>query len=227
MSKLMTSSQTLAYGLWIISLPLIAAPASDVSFSAQVTSMGTSPDGGSMTMTGKLWVSHGMIRRESLDEGHVMVVLNDPAHKKSLHLVPDQGFYEDVSALSGTRGGFYTDDLIPGGPADVLVHDLKNPCANEPGVHCKRIGPDSVNGRPCEKWRLASAAGKPWTECIDQGLGAIIEQDRNGRLFTLTEIREGPQEASLFLLPTDMKLVVLQPNSYQMDYETLHPETPK
>lgn len=198
-------------------------------FTADVSSMGPAPGGGNMTMIGKLWAAKGMLRRESLDEGHVMIVINDTVKHTSFHLVPDQGFYEDVTALSGTMGGFYTDDLIPGAPANLFVQDPANPCSAMIGAHCVKIGKDAVNNRVCTKWKVTDKSAKSWTECVDEKLRAMIQMDQGGRSFTLTNIQEGDQQASLFKVPADLKMVVLQTNSYNADYEApppaTHPET--
>ena len=43
-----------------------------------------------------------------------------------------------------------------------------NPCAGSPGVTCKMVGTETVNGRSCDKWEFVSSnkseAGTMWID---------------------------------------------------------------
>lgn len=190
-----------------------AIPPDGVSFSAHYESTVKGMHGEMETQTGKLWVAQGMIRSETLDEGHVMALINNPAKRETLNLVPDQGFYQDVSkrfyldtsAPSNLPPGMIviTHDLIPGAPGDIFV-DRSNPCAGISGATCASLGPDTVDGRQCINWRLTSKNGA-WTECVDQKWGLLLKGERSGNTWAVSHIVEGKQHAKLFRVPADLQ----------------------
>jgi hypothetical protein len=181
----------------------IAAPPSP-AFSADYSASGPGLHGSLITVAGMVWVAHDKIRRETLDEGHLMVFLIDPAAHTVTQLVPDQGFYADTSNLPGLES-------MPGGPSDFLPYDPTNPCANRADVVCTSKGVQTIRGRACVSWRLKHSTGSTVDGCIDRKLGFMVEKSEGDRHFEMSNIREGIQDARLFEIPSDLKKVSLDP----------------
>jgi len=194
---------------------LVGAGEPSASFTAQYKSENVRSLGGETeTLTGKIWVSEGRVRSETLDEGHVMAIIFDPAKHNTFMLVPDQGFYQNVSKrfyedINKPRPRIINYDLIPGGPADILIYDVQNPCAHQEGIVCMRTGSDTVAGRSCDTWQFTDGDGTKWTECIDAGLAIVIKRELAGQVYTLTNIKAGPQNPQLFRVPSNLKLTEL------------------
>lgn len=59
-----------------------------------------------------------------------------------------------------------------------------------------------MNGRGCDKWEMTDKNGHKTTAWIDQKLDAVIWlQEYDGTLTNFTNIKEGAQDASLFVVP--------------------------
>jgi len=201
MFKLHQSVLLLLLAICVNRSVLAAHPA--VSFSASYTSTVVGAGDGGRSMSGKVWVSQGKIRRETEHEGHVMVLLVDPANHKYLQLVPDQGIYEDV-------GGKLADvKAMLGGPADLFVDNPHFPCRSQEGLSCTATGTATVDGRKCDEWLYSDREVNEWSECIDQSLPILIEKKQPGRIFELTNIRVGHIDPKLFKVPPDLKPAVL------------------
>jgi len=82
-----------------------------------------------------------------------------------------------------------------------------NPCAGEEGTTCKNLGVEQVNGRTCDHWQITDKKGKVSNVWIDQKLHFPIKAVSEDSTLTLTNIKEGEQEASLFqILPGYTKM---------------------
>jgi hypothetical protein len=90
--------------------------------------------------------------------------------------------------------------------------DPKNPCAGSThsGATCKDLGPDSLNGRSCEKWLITEKNDTTVTVWVDDKLHFPIKsQTSDGSSFELSNIKEGAQPASLFNPPADYRKIDL------------------
>jgi len=76
-----------------------------------------------------------------------------------------------------------------------------DPCAGREDVTCKKLGTESINGRTCDKWEVTPKTGKPETFWIDQKLHFPIKMINGDITTQYTNIKEGPQDASLFKVP--------------------------
>lgn len=77
--------------------------------------------------------------------------------------------------------------------------DPKNPCALSADSTCKDLGPDTVNGRLCEKWQITPKDGNVKTTWVDQKLHFPIKSHTaDGSKVELSNVKEGAQPASLF-----------------------------
>jgi hypothetical protein len=85
--------------------------------------------------------------------------------------------------------------------ADVHPYDPKNPCSADPGTTCKNLGTETVNGRSTDHWQITHKDGNISDVWIDNSLHFPIKTVSQGTTWELTNIKEGPQDASLFQIP--------------------------
>lgn len=153
-------------------------------------------------LPGKIYVSNDKIRMEQKD-GHAGAVIIDGKAGTAFVLIPARKLAMDVN-----QGGHPMQSLAgldPDNPCPQLQkmeHDLHK---NEKGEwSCKRIGPETVNGRTAVKIEGTSPAGEQSFGWIDTRLKFLIKsQSAKGAGLELRNIQEGPQPASLFEIPAD------------------------
>ncbi len=75
-------------------------------------------------------------------------------------------------------------------------------CSSNPGATCKRVGSETVNGRSCDKWEMTDQSAHKTTAWVDHKLHFPIKmQEQDGTVTDFTNIKEGAQDASLFVVP--------------------------
>ena len=80
-----------------------------------------------------------------------------------------------------------------------------DPCSGRTDCTSRKIGTETVNGRSCDKLEVTDKSGKS-TLWIDQKLHFPVRiQGRDGDTMDLTNIKEGPQDPSLFKVPAGYK----------------------
>ena len=90
------------------------------------------------------------------------------------------------------------------------IDDAENACKawekamQNPGT-CKKIGDDTLNGRATVKYTGALENGDTGTAWIDSKLNFAIKWEGEKTVAELQNIKEGPQEASLFEVPKDFQ----------------------
>lgn len=136
--------------------------------------------------TGRIYFSWPYYRHDS--EG--MRVITNYSTKVSYVIFLDKRQYFE------TRAGEYT-------------FDAQNPCALRPDLTCKKIGPETVNGRACDKWEtMDKKNGRPGSVCVDQELHfPIIIHHTDGTTFEYVNIKAGPQPSSVFEIPDGYRKV--------------------
>ena len=73
------------------------------------------------------------------------------------------------------------------------------------GATCTKVGSETVNGRSCDKYEVTDKNGKS-TLWIDQKLNFPVRVlGADGSQTDFTNIKEGPQDASLFKVPAGYK----------------------
>ena len=145
------------------------------------------------TGAGKMYWGSGRIRFDMNAQSHDVSMINDSAKKTTYMIMHQQRMYMEMGANN------------PMGPRvrmpDIKPYDPDNPCANEEGYTCKKVGAETVNGRSCDKWEFTGSQGKR-TAWIDQRLHfpiRIVSPD--GTTTDVTNVKEGSQPASLFEVP--------------------------
>jgi len=159
----------------------------------QMSSMQANPM--NRDMSGKLYVSQQAMRMDMQGEGpHQAIIITTFATKTVDILMPQQHMYMEHRA---------SDNPMHRGPntADVHPYDPKNPCASDPGTTCKNLGTETVNGRSCDHWQITHKDGNISDVWIDNKLHFPIKTVSQGSTWQLTNIKEGPQDPSLFQIP--------------------------
>jgi uncharacterized protein DUF4412 len=143
--------------------------------------------------TGKLFYGGEKVRMDLNAQGRDSIIINDLSRKVGYMLMPQQKMYMEMNTegQGGRRG------------PDWRVYDAANPCANVPDTTCQKIGADTVDGRLCNKWQF-TGKNSPLnrTVWIDEKSGIPIKSAMgDGSTVELTNIKEGPQNTSLFEIP--------------------------
>jgi uncharacterized protein DUF4412 len=163
----------------------------------QITS---SSEGGPHDMAGKIFVGHGHMRLDMAAGGHQSASITDFATKTTDMLMIDQKMYVEYTANQMARPGArakLSDGLKP--------YDPEHPCASQPDVTCKKIGVETVSGRPCDHWEVTDKNGKITNLWIDQKLHFPIKLASQDSTILLSNITEGEPNASLFRVPSDFQ----------------------
>ncbi|HEY6970178.1 MAG TPA: DUF4412 domain-containing protein [Candidatus Angelobacter sp.] len=152
-------------------------------------------------MTGKIYFSPPKNRMDMtapagkggpMGGGNVSMI-NDPSTKTMYMVMHDRKMYME----------FHADQMAPmmgHAPKAPSSFDPSHPCGAD--ATCKKAGTETVNGRVCDKWIMTDKNGATSTAWIDQKLLYPIKaQSSSGETFELTNVKEGPQPASLFQPP--------------------------
>jgi hypothetical protein len=125
--------------------------------------------------------------------GNVSMIIDGSTHINYM-LLPAQRMYMQIEATGArdAQGLRNLESLSRGG----------DPCAGNSGSSCKKVGTETVNGRSCDKWEMTDKSSHKTIVWIDQKLTAAIRlQEHDGTLTNFTNIKEGAQDASLFVVP--------------------------
>ncbi|MBZ5531348.1 MAG: DUF4412 domain-containing protein [Acidobacteriia bacterium] len=199
---------SLSAKLAILTLTLLAASAAlavqgPPQFSADTS---TTSANGNLNMTGKIYVSMPRMRvdmsnaggetKKAGPMGGKMIMIVDGPAKMMYMLMTEQHMYMEFSTDRDspmTQRMPKFSDMLRGG----------DPCSGREGATCKKLGVESIDGRPCDKWELTEKSGKIQTYWMDQRIHFPIKVI-SGEITTLyTNIKEGPQDPALFKVPSD------------------------
>ena len=129
--------------LLLFTSAMAIAGGGQVEFSADVIQ--SMPQQGSRQ--GRLYVGNDQVRTDITVGGKTMIQIIDIKQQTAYMIDPEQKSYMERKAGPG--------ELNPGGGA--AAKDA-NPCSGMQNLACRRIGVESVNGRPADKWELESTA---------------------------------------------------------------------
>jgi len=185
-------------GLLLILTGISAQAQMSLAFSADVSV--TSGQGNAVV--GKWYLSPPKMRMDMTSPveakanpmGKVSMII-DPGAKNAIMLMPQHQVYMEIPAGSSHQ--------IEGMQRLRNVSQGGNPCAGETGTTCKKLGSETVNGRSCDKWEITEKEeGHTTIAWVDQKLHFPIKvQDNKGVTTNFTNIKEGPQDPSLFVIP--------------------------
>jgi hypothetical protein len=162
----MSRQRHAAVGAVFAAALMAAAPAGAgaVQFSADMVRRG--PDG--QVTSGKMFVGDGRTRMEMSQQGREVIRISDQNRRMEWILFPAEQNYLERGAPPGTEGAPPPQE--PSAEAD--------PCAGMPGVTCRRVGVEDVNGRPAVKWEMtATQQGQVLTgaQWLDQERGMPLK----------------------------------------------------
>lgn len=174
-----------------------SAQAGIAQFSADMTVHSNGGRRGPADMTGKFYFGGQKMRWDMNAEHGEVSMITDLAAKKSYTVMHEQKMYmeHDLNRPMGMMRGPK--------PPDVRQYDPANPCANEPSTTCKKVGTETVNGRSCDKWEFTKDGKLDSTVWVDQKIHIPVKMvHADGTTFEMTNIKEGPQPANLFEVPS-------------------------
>jgi hypothetical protein len=150
----------------------------DTEFAAEMVQRG--PDG--QATTAKMYVGDKRMRTEMSHQGQDVVRIVDQERGVEWILFPEQKTYmERASAQSGGQG---TPTVEP---------TSADPCAGMPGMTCRKLGEETVAGRPALKWEMvASFQGQTMTstQWLDKERGpafVLRQESSNGQKMERTQ----------------------------------------
>jgi len=139
--------------------------AAGAQFSADMVRRG--PDGA--VTSGKMYVGDGRTRMEMSQQGRDVVRISDQNRHMEWILFPaEQNYLERGAAVGGEQA--------PPPPKEPSAE--ADPCAGVPGMSCRRVGVEDVNGRPAVKWEMSvTQQGKTLTgtQWLDQERGMPLK----------------------------------------------------
>jgi hypothetical protein len=144
-------------------------------------------------MTGKMYFGGDKMRMDMNAEGRRMSQIVDTKKQVIYMIMHDDKMYMEMPANA----------KMPGGPPRPKVEavDPTNPCAQEPGMECKKIGEEVVNGRNTDKWEASKKGKVEGTMWIDKKLNMPIKSVWGNVTTEMRNIVEGPQDPKLFVVP--------------------------
>ena len=153
--------------------------------------------GGMARDNGKMYFGSGHMRMDMQGGQHGgTVIITDFKTQTTDILMSEQHMYMEHKAgeMTGHRPGMM--------PNIKPLRDPSNPCADEEGTTCKKIGVEQVNGRTCDHWQITHKDGKVSNVWIDQKLHFPIKTVDEESTWELSNIQEGEPDASLFQIPS-------------------------
>lgn len=144
-------------------------------------------------MTGKMYFGGDKVRMDMTAEGRRMSQIVDTKKQVIYMIMHDEKMYMEMPANA----------KMPGGPPRPKMEavDPNNPCAQEPGMECKKVGEEVVNGRNTDKWEASRRGKVEGTMWIDKKLSMPIKSVWGSVVNEMRNIVEGPQDPKLFVVP--------------------------
>jgi len=182
----------------LLLMPLAAAQMAmqPQPFSADMQFSSTRGGGMTRDMNGKMYFGSGHMRMDMQGGPRGgSIIITDFKTQTTDILIPEQHMYTEHKAgeMAGHRPGMM--------PSIKPLADPSNPCANQEGMTCKKVGVEQVNGRTCEHWQITDKNGKVSNVWIDQKLHFPIKTVSEDSTWELSNIQEGEPDASLFQIP--------------------------
>jgi hypothetical protein len=163
--------------LGVLASAAVYAELAGKQFSAEMVQRG--PSG--QISSGKMYVGGDRMRTEMEHQGQQLVRITDDARGVEWVLFPNQQKYMERNLAAAPTGA--------GGPrpAEAAV----DPCGGMPGLTCRKLGEETIAGRPAVKWEIvASHQGQPMKsiQWIDKVRGVPLRQEMPGGQTTALEL---------------------------------------
>jgi hypothetical protein len=153
---------------------------------------------------GKLYLGRDKLRTEMPTPHGTMAYIHETHGEKSIMLMVDRKTAVEMGGpIIGLKAPRHSS------PERLLAGPDGNPCGmKNAGKVCTKLGSERVNGRDTAKWRMTEASGGgAATLWVDNELGIVVKMDSAGAATELTNIKVGPQPASLFEIPKDFQVM--------------------
>jgi hypothetical protein len=203
--------------LAIISLLLISAVstrAQSVEFSADMQVV----DGTGRTQALKIFVGNKRARFDLLKQGNdpsgIGSILIDFQNQFIFLLIPQAKLYLQIEGSAGTAfysGAWMFRPSTPKYPCNAWVSE-----ADRRGIslRCKSAGPDSVDGKPTQKWDATTADSGHGSLWYDPDLNFIVKVTRISKSgvqsgYELQDAKQGIQPPALFEVPPGFRKFTL------------------
>ncbi len=188
----------------LLSLPVAAQMSPPMTpFSADLEA--TSNRGGNIPhdVNGKLYFARGRIRMDMQggSSGEVIWITNATTHTSDM-LMPAQHMYMEFKVNQATHQPSMASSIKP-------LRDPGNPCADEQGTTCKKVGVEQLNGRTCDHWVITQKDRGVSNVWVDPKLRFPIKTVTKGDTWQLTNIKVGEPAASLFVVPPGYRKIDL------------------
>jgi hypothetical protein len=163
----------------------------------------------------KIYVGKDKMRFEGQESGRAEAgaAIIDFANNKTIILLPQQKMYIESAPGQGPFASQMRKQML------FRPDDANNACptyeawakaSKQSSVTCRKIGPDTVNGRAAMKYEGTSSNGTGYA-WVDERLRFVSKwQDDKGNSAELRNIQEGPQAPSLFEVPSDYQKFDMQ-----------------
>ena len=173
----------------LVGLSAVAQAQVPVQFSGEIVVRDL--DGG--TGTGKLYVGATRQRMEFTAFGEVRPTVVDPANDTQQTISPRQRNFMEMPR--GESGG-------PVRIPRLNPVDPNNPCGSGELSECRRLGAETVNGIPTQKWEYTNTDGERVTSWVATRLRFPVKTIAdNSATNEIRNVVEGPQPANLFAVP--------------------------
>ena len=188
-------ASAIAVGVLLSLLVAAQTPPPMTPFSADLEA--TSNRGGNIPheVNGKLYFTRGRIRMDMQGgaSGTVIWITNATTNTSDM-LMPAQHMYMEFKVNQPTHGPGMASSIKP-------LRDPGNPCADQQGTTCKKVGVEQLNGRTCDHWVITQKDRGVSNVWVDPKLRFPIKTVTKGDTWQLTNIKEGEPAASLFVVP--------------------------
>jgi hypothetical protein len=177
-------------------LPLPAQAPQLTPFSGDVQITSGRAGRAAQDVSGKIYVARDHLRMDmdSGPRGGASVISNFSTKTTDVIMTEQHMYMEFNADQAMARRPGMAPNIKP-------FSDPSNPCANEAGATCKKVGVEEVNGRTCDHWQITDKQGEVTNAWIDQKLHFPIKEVTPDTTWQVTNIQEGDQPASLFAVP--------------------------
>lgn len=160
-------------------------------------------DSSGHTFKSKVYLSHNKVRIESESDKSIMLLDLDAG--TSVVLDPERKTYLEQPAGTAHQNviAFRTADNTP---------CVRNPNSKGTGT-CTQVGTEGINGRRAEKWEIIQPMGGQTVTAhvwLDAQWHFRVKQEVAGMTGEMQNIKEGPQPAALFEIPSDYQKMTIQ-----------------
>lgn len=182
-------SLLVALGIGFLPLSLVLA---QVEYSADTTLTGPKGE----KQIGKIYFGNKKVRTDRNQRGQEIIQIVDE-NAQMMYLI------------NVTLKQYIEQPMQVGNPKKAQQHAKPDPCAGPPGTKCSLLGKEKLAGRDVEKYeiRITPPKGKAKAYTVvswfDRRLGvSIMDKFPNNASRSLSNIKEGKQDDSLFSVPS-------------------------